>query len=135
LASSWDSLWFARGPHAALVKLEGPIGAQATASAEHAIAALRSAFDNGNVKAVMLDIDSPGEGLTDRQPIHAVIGGTHLLRADADRLAFTAQALERFGVAYLAPIHCTGLPAVCYFRDRFHSQFRESPVGTRHQFG
>lgn len=75
------------------------------------------------------------QGLTDRQPIHAVIGGTHLRRADADRLAFTAHALERFGVAYLAPIHCTGLPAVCYFRDRFPSQFRASPVGTRHQFG
>ena len=59
LASSWDSLWFSRGPHAALVKLEGPIGAQATASAKHALKALRSAFDNANVKAVLLDIDSP----------------------------------------------------------------------------
>lgn len=59
LASSWASLWFSRGPHAALVKLEGPIGAQATASAKHALKALRSAFDNANVKAVLLDIDSP----------------------------------------------------------------------------
>ncbi len=54
---------------------------------------------------------------------------------DADRLAFTARALTRLGVAYLAPTHCTGLSAACYFRDRFPSQFRESPVGTRHQFG
>jgi 7,8-dihydropterin-6-yl-methyl-4-(beta-D-ribofuranosyl)aminobenzene 5'-phosphate synthase len=75
------------------------------------------------------------QALTDQRPIHAVIGGTHLLRADTDRLAFTAQALERFDVAYLAPIHCTGLPAVCYFRDRFPAQFRESPVGTKHEFG
>ena len=60
LASSWDSLWIARGPHAALVKISGPIGAKANASAEHAIEALHAAFDNANVKAVLLDIDSPG---------------------------------------------------------------------------
>lgn len=73
--------------------------------------------------------------LTDGMPIHALIGGLHLLRASESRLAFTARGLERFEIAYLAPIHCTGLAATCFLRSHFPSQFRESPAGTRHRFG
>ena len=60
LASNWDTLWTARGPHAALVRIEGAIGAKEAASAENVTKALRAAFDNGNTKAVLLAIDSPG---------------------------------------------------------------------------
>ncbi|MBK1723882.1 MBL fold metallo-hydrolase [Thiocystis violacea] len=73
--------------------------------------------------------------LTEGRPIHAVIGGMHLLRASAERLAFTAEHLERLAIGYLAPIHCTGLEATCDLRARFPSQFRASVVGTRHGFG
>ncbi len=69
------------------------------------------------------------------RPIHAVIGGTHLLRASAERLAFTIQALAALDIDSLAPNHCTGLAAACHFRQHFPAQFRESPVGTRHHFG
>ncbi|EXJ16174.1 MBL fold metallo-hydrolase [Imhoffiella purpurea] len=68
------------------------------------------------------------------RPLHAVLGGMHLLRADQDRLHFTADALAELGVAYLAPNHCTGLAAICQLRQRFPSQFRESPAGTVHSF-
>ncbi|MBK1718456.1 MBL fold metallo-hydrolase [Thiocystis violacea] len=69
------------------------------------------------------------------RPIHAVLGGMHLLGADAARLEFIAQAFERLGIAYLAPNHCTGLAGVCLFRQRFPARFQESPAGTRHRFG
>jgi len=57
--------------------------------------------------------------VTGEHRIHALIGGMHLLRADRDRLEKTAAALERLKVERLAPNHCTGIDAVCFFRDRF----------------
>lgn len=72
--------------------------------------------------------------LTDGKPVHAVIGGMHLLHAAPERLSFTADALERFSIPYLAPNHCTGMNAICYFQNRFPGSFHESRVGSRHQF-
>jgi len=68
------------------------------------------------------------------KPIHAVIGGMHLLHASAERLAFTGDALNRMNIRYLAPNHCTGLDAVCYFKNRFPDTFHKSEAGTRHLF-
>jgi len=69
------------------------------------------------------------------RPIHAVLGGTHLLRASAERLDFTVGALAGFGIQYLAPNHCTGLAASCLLRRHFPDQFHESPTGSVHRFG
>ncbi|MFD2110752.1 MBL fold metallo-hydrolase [Thiorhodococcus fuscus] len=79
-------------------------------------------------------LDWVRELLPDR-PLHAVLGGMHLLRADRARLEFTAQSLAERGIAYLAPNHCTGLAAICHLRQCFPAQFRESPAGMRHDFG
>jgi 7,8-dihydropterin-6-yl-methyl-4-(beta-D-ribofuranosyl)aminobenzene 5'-phosphate synthase len=73
--------------------------------------------------------------LTDGKPVHAVIGGMHLLRASQERLTITGERLEQMGIDYLAPNHCTGLEAVCYFKRRFPQVFHESKVGDRHRFG
>ncbi len=71
--------------------------------------------------------------LTHGRAIRAVLGGMHLLRANAARLQFTLDAFQRLGIAYLAPNHCTGLAAICAVRGRFPAQFHESPVGTQHR--
>lgn len=73
--------------------------------------------------------------LSGGKPVHAVIGGMHLLRASAERLAFTADKLNPMQIQYLAPNHCTGLEAVCYFKNRFPEAFQESKAGSRHHFG
>lgn len=73
--------------------------------------------------------------LTDGAPVHALVGGTHLLRADAERLAHTAGLLDTLGVKVLAPNHCTGLNAQCYLRGRFPDRFVEAPAGKRFVFG
>lgn len=73
--------------------------------------------------------------LTGGRPIHAVIGGTHLLRAGEERLAHTAGLLETLDVRVLAPNHCTGLNAQCYLRSRFPDRFVEAPAGKRFHFG
>jgi len=73
--------------------------------------------------------------LTGGQRIHAVIGGTHLLRANDERLAHTAGLLEILDIKILAPNHCTGLNAQCYLRSRFPDRFVEAPAGKRFHFG
>jgi len=73
--------------------------------------------------------------LTNGQTIHAVIGGMHLLRATEERLSFTETHLDRLGIRYLSPNHCTGLEAVCRFRTRFPEAFHESRAGDKHLFG
>ena len=72
--------------------------------------------------------------LSSRRPIHAVIGGMHLLNATAERLAFTGDALAQFSIPYLAANHCTGLNAICDFKKRFPGSVHASNVGSRHHF-
>ncbi|NEV61389.1 MBL fold metallo-hydrolase [Thiorhodococcus minor] len=72
--------------------------------------------------------------LTQGRRIHAVIGGMHLLRATPERLDFTAERLQALDVDYLAPIHCTGAEATCFFRSRFPDRTHSSEVGAVHSF-
>lgn len=48
------------GPHTALVEVRGEIAVDTEASAENLVAALKSAFEDHNAKAVVLRINSPG---------------------------------------------------------------------------
>ncbi len=72
--------------------------------------------------------------LSGGRPIRAVIGGMHLLNATPERLAFTREALARFSIPYLAPNHCTGINAICNFRDHLPEHVHSSNVGSRHHF-
>ena len=55
-------------------------------------------------------------------------GASFHIEADGHHLLFdTGQGL--------APNHCTGLDAVCYFKNRFPDVFHESGTGARHIFG
>lgn len=56
---------------------------------------------------VINTLDYIGER-TKGQPVRAVIGGTHLGAADAERLAWTIARLRSFGIRRLAPMHCSG---------------------------
>jgi protease-4 len=73
VASAWDSLGAMHLPHAALVRIEGAIDANADASAERVIKGLRSAFDNEKVKALVLEIDSSGGSPVQAEMIHREI--------------------------------------------------------------
>lgn len=74
------------------------------------------------------------QALTGGKPIRAVIGGMHLLNATAERLAFTGDALDHLSIPYLAPNHCTGVNAICYYQNRFTGCVHASHVGSRHHF-
>jgi len=49
--------------------------------------------------------------LTNGKPIHAVMGGMHLISASPQRLDRTIEALRQLNVTRLGPAHCTGMVA------------------------
>jgi 7,8-dihydropterin-6-yl-methyl-4-(beta-D-ribofuranosyl)aminobenzene 5'-phosphate synthase len=72
--------------------------------------------------------------LTDNRPVHAVIGGMHLVNASSHRIERTVEELQQIGVGRLAPAHCTGMPATVALWNAFPGQCQTCPVGTRFEF-
>ncbi len=66
--------------------------------------------------------------------VHAVVGGTHLLRADDDQINQTAAALRELGVEKLGVSHCTGLPAAAMLAREFGPDFFFNTAGTVIEF-
>lgn len=56
--------------------------------------------------------------------VYAVIGGTHLITANEDRIESTITELEKFDPKYLIFGHCTGFDALCKFKNRFKNKFQ-----------
>jgi 7,8-dihydropterin-6-yl-methyl-4-(beta-D-ribofuranosyl)aminobenzene 5'-phosphate synthase len=50
--------------------------------------------------------------ITNGAPIHAVLGGFHLLNATDPHLEWTGTKMREFGVEHLVGAHCTGINAV-----------------------
>ncbi len=69
------------------------------------------------------------------RPIHTVIGGTHLLQADADRVQQTATWLQQAGVQRLIPLHCTGAVAQCALAALLQERVALHGVGDRIALG
>ncbi|OQA24459.1 MAG: Metallo-beta-lactamase superfamily protein [Verrucomicrobia bacterium ADurb.Bin345] len=69
--------------------------------------------------------------LTGVRDFHAVIGGMHLRRASAARLAATVEALEGFHVSAVHPAHCTGGDAVRYMTERMGVRVKSCSAGVR----
>ena len=54
------------------------------------------------------------------KPIHLVLGGTHLLPANDDRIRSIASSLrDNLNVRFIAPVHCTGEPAFAILKESF----------------
>jgi 7,8-dihydropterin-6-yl-methyl-4-(beta-D-ribofuranosyl)aminobenzene 5'-phosphate synthase len=68
--------------------------------------------------------------LTGGKPIHALIGGMHLLSASPDRMDRTLQALRNWNIKKLYPAHCTGMAAVTKLWNAFPQGCAMCPVGT-----
>ncbi len=57
------------------------------------------------------------------QPIHAVLGGTHLVEASPDSLALTLAYLDQKGIQVIGASHCTGTVAserLAAFGERYY---------------
>ncbi len=64
-------------------------------------------------------------------PIYAVLGGTHLMEADEERLLKTMEVFRRFGVQCVAVSHCTGEQGIALARETFGEQFVLNNTGNR----
>lgn len=67
--------------------------------------------------------------LTANRPIHAVLGGMHLLQASPTRMERTVAELRRLGVKRLMPCHCTGFAAKARLWREFPECYEEIHVG------
>lgn len=72
--------------------------------------------------------------LTDNKPIHAVMGGMHLVNASPERMDRTIEALRRFDVDLLGPDHCTGIAAMTRLWTAFAGKCFPCTVGTTMEF-
>ncbi|MGD2121608.1 MAG: MBL fold metallo-hydrolase [Gemmatimonadota bacterium] len=71
---------------------------------------------------------------TSGRPIHAVMGGLHLINASDDRLDQTVETFREFGPGLLAPAHCTGTSAQSRLWSEFPGQCKPCHVGSRFDF-
>lgn len=102
-------------------------------------------------QALILDIDGltaalsgcahPGmERIVERaktflgKPMNWVIGGFHLMYADAAAIARSVAALQSLGVDYVVPTHCTGDEAEAAFRRAYGERCLMGGVGRRIDF-
>ena len=67
--------------------------------------------------------------ITGGKPIHAVIGGFHLLSLADDKVEWTGTKMKEFGVQQVLGAHCTGINAVKLLRDSAHLGRGTSVVG------
>jgi 7,8-dihydropterin-6-yl-methyl-4-(beta-D-ribofuranosyl)aminobenzene 5'-phosphate synthase len=72
--------------------------------------------------------------ITGGRPIHAVVGGFHLLAASDERMAETLAALKNWGIQRIAAAHCTGTSAIVQLWTAFPSCCSSCAVGTRLAF-
>lgn len=68
------------------------------------------------------------------RPIHAVIGGMHLVHATPARLSHTIAELKRIAPAIIAPAHCTGRLATAALQNTFPLQFADCSAGAQWSF-
>jgi 7,8-dihydropterin-6-yl-methyl-4-(beta-D-ribofuranosyl)aminobenzene 5'-phosphate synthase len=68
------------------------------------------------------------------RPIHAVIGGTHLVNASSQRIAQTITTLRDMNLQIIAPAHCTGPRAMAALWRAFPDQIADCSVGTQWTF-
>lgn len=69
--------------------------------------------------------------ITGMETIHAVIGGTHLLRSTEAQLEQTIAELMSLGVQRLGVSHCTGNAAAVYLAQKFGGDFFFNNAGTQ----
>jgi len=69
--------------------------------------------------------------ITGKELVYAVIGGTHLFRADEERIERTIVDLTEIGVKKLGVSHCTGFAASARLAEEFANAFFLNNAGNR----
>lgn len=72
--------------------------------------------------------------LSGENRIRAIIGGLHLLNADAGRLEPTLAALREIGPGQLIPCHCTGDAQTAFLAERLGHSVKPGTAGQTYRF-
>ena len=64
------------------------------------------------------------------RPIHAVVGGFHLLQTPPAEVGGVVAAFKELGVGRVGPTHCTGPEAIRAFKEAFGDRYIAGGVGT-----
>ena len=67
--------------------------------------------------------------IADGRPIHAVIGGFHLLALTDEKLDWTGAKMREFGTEHVIGAHCTGINAVTHLREAGNFSRQTAVVG------
>ena len=62
--------------------------------------------------------------ITGNNKVYGVLGGFHLISADAKRIQSTVDELEKLNIAFIGPCHCTGKEATKKFAEAFGDKCR-----------
>ncbi|MFO8010076.1 MAG: MBL fold metallo-hydrolase [Dehalococcoidia bacterium] len=70
------------------------------------------------------------QNITGEEKVYCVLGGTHLISADEERLVRTTADLREIGVEKIGVSHCTGFNASCWLAGEFPDRFFLNNSGT-----
>ncbi len=128
----------ARGARVHVVRAGGPLfgSVSSTGTLDHGVAEQALVVDTARGLVVVTGCAHPGivrvaesaMGLTGR-PIHLLVGGFHMLRADAAQIDAVIARLQELGVERVAPSHCTGDAAISRFRRAWGERFVDGGLG------
>jgi 7,8-dihydropterin-6-yl-methyl-4-(beta-D-ribofuranosyl)aminobenzene 5'-phosphate synthase len=68
--------------------------------------------------------------IVDATPIHAVLGGFHLMSLTDEKIEWTGGKMREFGVEHVVGAHCTGINAVTGLRKAANLSRETAVVGT-----
>jgi len=71
------------------------------------------------------------KNLTGNESVYAVIGGTHLFKASAQRIERTIADLKEMGICKMGVSHCTGFHASARLAQEFEDMFFLNNAGTQ----
>jgi 7,8-dihydropterin-6-yl-methyl-4-(beta-D-ribofuranosyl)aminobenzene 5'-phosphate synthase len=71
------------------------------------------------------------QSLTGKEPVYAVIGGTHLVQASKERIKRTIADLKEIGIQKLGVSHCTGFTASVRLAQEFEDTFFLNNAGSQ----
>jgi 7,8-dihydropterin-6-yl-methyl-4-(beta-D-ribofuranosyl)aminobenzene 5'-phosphate synthase len=66
---------------------------------------------------------------TTKRPVHAVIGGMHLMQTPPEDVRRIIAEFKALGVAWAGPTHCTGPEAIRQFREAYGDHFIQGGAG------
>lgn len=69
-----------------------------------------------------------------KTPIYAVIGGTHLVEADEERIEKTIKDLEELQIQYIAVSHCSGEMGMKKMQEAYGERFIKNNTGNVIEF-